>query len=208
MRRISVALAVLVLFLPSVHGEDKKPAGLDAKTLRPFFDERTMGVLHVDLTQLHSGTLEKQIAYVIQFHPGAVEKPPKEWTDLVLKLKELGVTSVDVIASLADLPEQPPILVFQGGDPAKVSEALTESKVFPKHVFEARDKYVAGAAKKTLIRLQQEKPAERPDLERTCAAVKPDLASLVLVAGPMPARSSRKWCPCCRNRSAAARSRC
>ena len=208
MRRVSVALAVLVLCLPSVHGEDKKPAGLDAKALRPFFDERTMAVLHVDLTQLDAGTLEKQIAYLIQFHPGGMEKPPKEWTDLVLKSKELGVTSVDVIASLADLPEQPPILVFQGGDPAKVSEALTESKVFPMLVFEARDKLVVGAAKKTLTRLKQEKPAERPDLERACASVKPGLANLVLVAGPAPARSSRKWCPCCRNRSAAARSSC
>jgi Protein of unknown function (DUF1559) len=183
MRRPAFAICVLLLCMPLAQGEEKKTTGIDVKALKPFLEERTVAVLHVDLTRLDLDALQKQIAPLFALVPVAPEKLPKEWTDLVVGLKKLGVTGLDVIFSMADLPEQSPILVFHGAEPAGASEVLTASKLFPLHVFQVREKIVVGAEKKTLARLDKMEPTPRPDLERAFAATEPGLAVLALVAG-------------------------
>jgi Protein of unknown function (DUF1559) len=188
MRRLCLTIASLLLFLPLALGDEKKPASPDMKALMPFLDERTVAVLQVDLTRLDPAAVEKQFSLLPKLKPGATEKQSKEVVELITGLKNLGVTRVDTVFSLADLPERPPILLFHAGDPAKVKESLSEKKLFPEAVFEVHDKVVVGAAEKTQARLREQKPMRRQDLEQAFAAADGAVIQLALLAAPATRR--------------------
>jgi len=188
MRRLFLTIASLLLFLPLALGDEKKPAGPESKALMPFLDERTVAVLHVDLTRLDPAAVEKQIGLLLRLKPAVPEKLPKEVAEFLTVLKNLGVTQLDMVFSLADLPYFPPFLVFHGGDPARLKEALTEKKLVPESVFEVHDKVVVGAAEKTQARLREQKPMRRQDLEQALAAADGAVIQLALLAAPATRR--------------------
>src|SRR5436190_23979019 len=107
-------LWMLSLVLPLSAAADEKAddaaAGL-AREVAPYLDDQVLAVMHLDLTKLDvdaalaalrkAGLADKQAEAV-----GKVARP------IVAGLTGLGLKRGFVVVSLADVPEQPPLLVL------------------------------------------------------------------------------------------------
>src|SRR5207245_1099651 len=95
-----------------------------------------------------------------------------------------GVRELYVVVSLADVPGLPPFVVvpLEGNADAKgLGEALGRAKPFQIFQFEKIGPALVGGAEKTLARLKNLKPDNRPELVKAFAAAGDTAVQAILV---------------------------
>jgi hypothetical protein len=196
-RFVALALAATALALPANAAEQKFDAEACSKAVAPYLDDRTIAVLHVDLTALDVDALFNKAAGVAKMDAGAVLASRKEAKALVKAFTDAGAHEFFVIVSLADVPEYQPFVVFplatgkEGEKSAKTEElktVLVQDHPFDLHHFEQIGAAVVGGDEATLKRLHDLKPDDRPELAKAFAAANGNLAQLVV----MPPKDAAK----------------
>jgi hypothetical protein len=165
---LSLILAVLV---PAAAGA-KFDADTAARALAPFLDDRTVLVGHVDLTRVD---LDKVFARLKEFIPDKtdkeseqIQKAGKEW---LAGFQKAGGSEVYLVFSLVDLFEGP-FLVAPVKDAAagKATAAFLMRQASKGHGTAVLDNTVYFGPSAALKRIQDRKPADRPEAAKALAA--------------------------------------
>jgi hypothetical protein len=165
------------------------PARADgSKVLARFLDERTVAVLHVDLTALDVDALAGRAASLAKRDLGALSPAVKDLAGLVKDLTAAGARDLYVVASLHDVPERDPFVVLPLANDADARKMLAALERREKGYFEKIDSALVGGGKEVRKRLREARPAARPDVARALAGAGKGLARLVIVPPPDTAR--------------------
>ncbi len=119
-----VLAAAVALVLPASAADRKFDAEACAKAVAPYLDDRTVAVLHVDLTAVNVDALTAKAAALAKAWTRAAPFPRKEMAAAIKALTDAGARDVYVIVSLADVPERTPFAVLPLAKDADV-KALT-----------------------------------------------------------------------------------
>ncbi|HJT78628.1 MAG TPA: DUF1559 domain-containing protein, partial [Gemmataceae bacterium] len=161
-----------------------------ARTVAPFLDAQTVGVAHVDLTRVDADALFGWVAEVGRLRANDVEGPRQELRARVAGLTRAGARELYVVVSLADLPNEPPLVVVPltaGTDAKALTRELGRVPAFKHLRWEALGQALVGGGADALKRLRGAKPAERPELAKAFTAAG-DTAAQVLVLPPPDTR--------------------
>jgi hypothetical protein len=153
----------------------------------PFLDDRTVAVLHVDLTGIDLDALVARVAGLAQVATKDLDTPRKELGPWLRNLTTAGARDLYVIASLIDLPEQPPFVVVpleKGADARAIQAELRRSKICKDLRFEVIGDAIVGGAAATRNRLRSLKAVARPELAEALAGSGGGVAQLVLATTP------------------------
>jgi hypothetical protein len=183
-RYIAAALAASALALPASAAERKFDAEAAEKVVAPYLDERTVVVLHVDLTAVDLDALVKKAADLTGTRPDRLPAARKDVAAAFKALRDAGARDFFLVVSLADVPERPPFAVVPLGKDAHVKEltaALQELHPFDVHHFTQVGDALVGGEDATVARLRGLTPAAFPDLAKALAAAHTDLAQLAVV---------------------------
>src|SRR5437764_1998623 len=113
---------VLLLSVPVAAAAESTNPG---KAVAPFLDEQTFAVVRVDLSRLDVDGFFRWLARVQRGDPKETAGPHEELRQLTDGLGKAGVREVYVVLSLADLPENPPLVVFPVGKGVEVKALKT-----------------------------------------------------------------------------------
>lgn len=180
-------LPTLLLALALPAAEAKFAPEARARTLTPYVDEQTLFVAHVDLTRLDTEAVWKWILEVGKLEAKDVEEPRREgkaWLDDLLKA---GAKEMYAIVSLADLPNESPLVVVplgDGVDAQAVRRALNRSKDFERLHFEPLGQSLVGGSAAARKRVQGERKVMRPELAQAFAAAGDTTAQFLLLPTP------------------------
>jgi Protein of unknown function (DUF1559) len=196
-RFVALVLAATALALPASAADRKFDAEACAKAVAPYLDDRTVAVLHVNLTALDMDAFFNKAAALAKMDLAVLASPRKEATTAVKALTDAGAREFYIVVSLADVPEHQPFVVFpvpagkEGEKNAKFEKlkaVLVRDDSFHAQHFEPLGDAVVGGDEATLKRLHDLKPVARPDLTKAFAAAGGDLAQLVV----MPPKDAAK----------------
>jgi Protein of unknown function (DUF1559) len=191
MRRLTALAVFLALAAPAAAAERKYDPEGAAKTIAPFLDEQTFFVGHADLSRIDFDKALALFKQLGKFEDKELEKPAAEVKGWLDAFRKAGGRDVYLVVSMADLPQEGAFIVAPIGDKAD-EEAL--AKLFPIAGPGTETKYltlhkcvVVGTAK-VIDRVQDLKPAERPEVAKAFVAAGDSDAQLLLV----PTEDSRK----------------
>jgi hypothetical protein len=179
-------LSVMFLLPPAAAAEDKAATG-PARAVAPYLDDRTVAVLHLDLAALDVKAVEKSLAGLFKQTSAGRPEGLQELAGAAERLKEAGARALYVVFSLAELPEQPPLLLVALPEETNAA-ALFGGLADPRMKFVRAGGLVVGACEVTHQRLKEHRPADRPEVAKAFAAAGPGLAQLVL----LPTRDTRR----------------
>ncbi|HEV3341837.1 MAG TPA: DUF1559 domain-containing protein [Pirellulales bacterium] len=156
-----------------------------ARLLAPFIDDQTIAVARVEISRI---AVDKLFEFGKQFGLATdpLPQPAPAARQFVEGLKQAGAREVYVIASLADLPEQPPFFLVpleEDSNEEQLKSALT--------VCEAQERIggvLFAGRQKTRQRLLESSPKSRPELQRALEAAGDSQLQFVL----MPSASVRR----------------
>jgi Protein of unknown function (DUF1559) len=190
MHRFAVLLPLLLSLAAPVHAADRKfdPVAA-AKVIAPFLDDRTVAVVHVDLTRLDVDAIAKRLADLANIKVEEIEEK-KAVSDTLQALLKAGAKDLFVVVSVSDLPTDMPFLVLPV---EKDADAKAILELLPKPVglhsygtlpyrFEQIGKAVVGGGEWTRKRLKTLKPEARPEVAKAFAASGDGVARAVLFA--------------------------
>ena len=184
-RYIPLALAAAALALPAAAAERKFDPDACAKAVAPFLDERTVAVLHVDLTAVDVGAVADKLADLAKVNADALPFARKEMAASVKELTGAGARDLYVVVSLADIPEHSPFVVIPLPKSADVKDP--SAAVAPWHLLADSFNTPNGSAlvladhAATFKRLHDLDPFAPPDLAKAFGAAGGDLAQLAVV---------------------------
>jgi hypothetical protein len=189
MRRF-VGLFLLLLAAAPAHAADRKfDADAAAKAVAPYLDDRTVAVVHVDLTRVDVDALFKQLVAAAGLKDADVAESKKATGETLQALLKAGAKDAFVVFSLIDLPMEPPFIVLPADKDADAKAILEvtpkpmkPSGGAPDYGFEQIGKAVVGGAEGTRKRLKTLKPEPRPEVAKAFAASGDGLARAVVFA--------------------------
>jgi hypothetical protein len=154
------ALAALT-FAASARGDD-------GKALTPFLDDRAFAVLRLDLNRIDVPKLVGRLTAAMKRKPAYLTPTTKEWSATIEGLVKDGAGVVYAVASLADVPDEPPFLVVplrDGADAGRLTKRLDVlKKLDPTFGATRLGPALVAGSKAVLKRLQAVKPVPRNDL--------------------------------------------
>ncbi len=191
MSRFLAGLLILTLAASGWADEKKFDAEARAKVVAPFLDEQTIAVGHLDLTRVDVNAIVTQLAEYAKLKEDDVAGPRKEVGDWVAAWTKAGARDLYCVASLADVPGQPPFVVvpLEGdADANGMSQAFAGSKLFEHFKFEKIGSAVVGGTEKTLTRLKNLKPDTRPELAKAFGVAGDTAVQVIL----LPSNENRR----------------
>jgi hypothetical protein len=186
MYRFPTVALVLALALPAAAAEKYDPEAL-AKAVAPFVDAQTVSIAHVDLTRIDATALLDKVAEIGKLDAEQIEGSKRDLRSLLADLTRAGANEMFVVASMADLPTKPPVVVVPvaaGSDTKAVARELGHAKLFEQLHTEALGQAVVGASENTLKRLRTLQPAARPELAKAFAAAGDSAVQVLLLPTP------------------------
>jgi Protein of unknown function (DUF1559) len=140
--------------------------------IAPYLDEQALGVIHVDLSRLD---IEEPLRQLQKMGAPAkdIEQARKQAGEFLEQVQGMGVKRGFAVISLAELPDQPPLIVLPlekdaGGKALVTMLNLLSGKEYR---FEQQGSVLVGGTPRTLKRLAGMKPVARPDLTRALNAI-------------------------------------
>jgi hypothetical protein len=186
----AASLLAATLTAPGPAAGPKFDAGSRARDVAPFLDDRTVAVLHVDLAAADANALLDRVAAVGKLQARDLAEPRQELAALVKALTGAGARHLYVVASLIDVPGEPPFVVVplaQDADAKPLMEQLERLRLAKELGYEKELHYekigrvVVGGSEATRKRLRALRPVPRPEVAEALAGAGPALAQLVLV---------------------------
>ncbi len=195
--RLVVALPLAVFLCGPAAAADH------ARTIAPFLDEQTLAVAHVDLSRLD---VEEFLRWSRKLEEDAPEKWAKEaWEKeqekarrQVANLTKGGLKHFYVVFSLADIPNDPPLLVVPletGADVKALTEALEKDELFGELAFEEVRGALVGGGRAALKRVKALEADRRPELAEAFEAAGDGFARLVFLPTPVLRRALAEALP-------------
>jgi hypothetical protein len=188
MYRLSALVMALAFVAPAAAAERKFDAEALAKTVAPFLDDQTFAIGHANLSRID---FDKALAFIKElgkFEDKDLEEPAAQVKEFLSAFRKGGGKDVFIVLSMADLPNNEPFFVIPLPEKAD-EEAL--AKLFapdPRMKYLVIKKTLIVGNDKTIDRLQDGKPTERPEVAKAFAAAGDTDAQFVLV----PTDDSRK----------------
>lgn len=190
MYQTSAVMFALVLALPAA-AADKFDAEARARTIAPFIDEQTMLIAHVDLTRIDADGLLDWAVETGRLEAKEIEAFRRQLRGWLADLTKSGGKEIYVVASLADLPIDPPLVVVPlagGADATSIRRALGRIPVFNLLSFEKFEQTLGAGSAAARKRVRNGKPAARPELAKAFAAAGDSTAQLLL----LPTKDTRR----------------
>jgi hypothetical protein len=187
------ALAFSIGIVALAAAETRPDAAAAAKAVAPFLDGRAVAVLHVDLQAFDPDALASEVREVFHIDRAQTDREKKHAEAVLRPLNAAGVRDAFVVASLADLPNEPPFVVLPlpGGADARAligelrkavpgpRPGLTAARMLD---FEELRGAVVGGSPAVLKRLRGLEPEPRPEVEQAFAGAGGGVAQLALVS--------------------------
>jgi hypothetical protein len=186
MTRFGVVL--LLLTSASAAAAEKVDGEALAKVVAPFLDDRTVGVIHMDVANLNIGELTKKFSRLAGIEPKMMNLKTDGPDELLALLRKHKVKNAFIVLSLADLPTNPAYMVLdlslKIGSEHPLVEEFNRSRQF--RPFKARllDGNIVLASEQALARLQEQTPAKSPELGQALTGAGPGVMRLALVGTP------------------------
>jgi hypothetical protein len=181
MCRLTLVFVALVLVAAPAHAAERKfdPAAT-AKAVAPYLDERTVAVVHVDLTRIDADALADQFATLTKIKLEDFADEKKTAADMLKSLTKAGAKDAFLIVTAADLPAEYPMVVIplEKGANSKAILALFPQKKEGLHSYgpipqvqaeQVGDAVIIGGDE-TRKRLKALKAVERPEVAKAFAA--------------------------------------
>jgi hypothetical protein len=187
MTRFGVVL--LLLAGTSAGAAEKVDGEALAAVVAPFVDDRTVGVIHVDVGNLDVDQVAKKISRLAEIDPEPLAEPVDGIQKVIAVLTKHKVKNVFIVLNLADLPTNPPYFVLDipaqkiGSEHPLVEEINSGNKFGPLKAVLRHGEVVLGL-EKTLERLVNQKPAESPELGKALTGAGPGAVRLALIGTP------------------------
>jgi len=191
MTRLVASTLLLILAAPTWADDKKFDADARAKAVAPFLDDQTILIAHGDLTRLDVDAIAAKLTEYARPFEENVAKAKRELGDWLEAWRKAGVHDMYVVVSLADVPGQPPLLVFllEGdGDGKAIVEAMRRNKHFEDFKFEKIGSAMVAGGPRTMARLKNLKPDNRPELAKAFAAAGDTAVQAILI----PTSENRK----------------
>src|SRR5262245_46397828 len=161
-------LLFLLLAVPApLCADDKKPDAKElAREIAPYLDDQLLGVVHIDLTNVDPEAAGRALQKA-GLTAKQIEQAVAAGNQLLTALKGAGLKRGFAVMGLTEIPDQPPLLVIplekEGTAPVliRVIEGVMHSKQMR---FEKRGSVIVGGTARTLKRLADLKPVEKPEL--------------------------------------------
>jgi Protein of unknown function (DUF1559) len=173
MRRYLALFLVLSAALPAFAADRKFDADAKAKAVAPFVDERTVGVLHVDLDSLDVAVLMKKAELVATLDPKEKATMTEALTEGLRGLKKAGANEIYLILSLADVPDHGPFSVIplaKNTDASGLGKVYDQLQIHPGGASEVMHGGVVIGDEATLKRLKKLTPTARPEIAKAFGA--------------------------------------
>lgn len=177
----SAFVLVLIGFAAQLAAQDKPDLVARAARIAPFVDAQTVVVQRADLGRITPGAVFDLLAQVMPLVQEQLAGARQMSFALHSQLVQAGAGEVYSVVSLADVPNEPPFLIFPippRADPQTLTMALSTVG------FEAvgfMDGVLFAGGKRTLERLQQLEPTPRPELKLAFEAAGDTAAQVLLL---------------------------
>lgn len=191
--RVAKTILVCGVLTAAGLGMGSEPSPQDdspAKPIARFLDEETFAVLHVDLARIQVDPLaDKLLELGLEVLPEADREEAKAaWKagKMAVKAKhaaflQAGGRDVYVVVSGADLPYAPPLVVLPLSQDAEEEALQGLLAAFPFDVKQRLGDALVLCARSTLTRLQEGRPAKRPELREAFQAGEDAAARLAFI---------------------------
>src|SRR5258708_5569777 len=129
MNRLIVLIGFLVLTAPLLAADRKFDADAAAKAVAPYLDDRTIAVVHVDLTRIDVDAFAGKFAALAKMKIADLAQEKKSVATLLQTLTKAGAKDAFLVVSLAEVPNEPPFVVFpleKGGDAKSILDLTPE----------------------------------------------------------------------------------
>lgn len=161
--------------------------------IAPLIDGQTFAVVRVDLARIDAGATLQMMARLTKdpIKPEEIKTRASQIQGFLATLREYGAQDAYIIASLADIPENPPPLLLTlkpGANEALISTHLKQLGALPWKDQTRLKNVIAFGAPVTLERLKKNNPVERADLAAAFAACGEEPVQL---AAAIPADAQR-----------------
>ncbi len=191
MHRFAFLLPLLVLLPTPAHAADRKfDADAAAKTIAPYLDDRTVAVVHVDLTRLDVDAFADKFAALTKMKLDDLAQEKKAVAFLLQTLTKAGAKDAFLVVSLIDLPNGTPFVVLplgKDGDPKAILDLTPKDSLhsygpFAEFRYEQIGQAIVGGGDATRKRLKTLQPEPRPEVAKALAASKDGVARAVVFA--------------------------
>jgi hypothetical protein len=191
MTRLVASTLLFILAVPILADDKKFDADTRAKAVAPFLDDQTIVVVHADLTRMDVDAIAAKLTEYARPFEEHLAEAKRELGDWLGAWTKAGIRDMYVVVSLADVPGQPPLLVIplEGDSDGKaIVEAMSRSKHLEHFKFEKIGSAVVAGGPRTMARLKNLKPDNRPELAKAFAAAGDTAVQAILI----PTNENRK----------------
>jgi hypothetical protein len=179
-----------LLLLPALLLSGESRPETRAAAVAPFLDEQTIALAHLDLTRIDLAATVKWVAEAGRLKAGQAQYLEETFDLGAVKrvlgeLTRAGARDFYLLFSLEDVPQTPFVVVPvpEGGDAGKIRDQL--QKILSPYRKDWRAALlghcVVGGAERTLKRLQDLRPAARPEIAEALAAAGDTTAQFLLL---------------------------
>ncbi len=190
MHRLAIALLLFLAAAPAHAADHKFDPEAAAKAVAPYLDDRTVAVVHVDLTRIDVDAFADKFAALTKLKPDDLAQEKKAAAGLLQTLTKAGAKDAFFVVSLIDIPSEPPFVVLplgKDGDAKAIldltpKEGLHSYGPFADFRYEQIGQAVVGGGEATRARLKKLKPEARPEVAKAFAATGNGVARAALFA--------------------------
>jgi prepilin-type processing-associated H-X9-DG protein len=179
MRKLGALVVGLVLTSPVV-ADEASSAEAHAKAIAPYLDAQTLGLAHIDFTQLNLDALIAQVAEILKLDAGERTAFDQEIRGWVGAFTRAGGKDLYLVFSIADFPNGPYLVVplEAGADGRALADFLNSDQgarilpAGPRSGGSATvlDQAVFGGSPAALKRIRAGQAQPRPEIARAFAA--------------------------------------
>jgi hypothetical protein len=190
MHRLAIAFLLCLAAAPAHAADRKFDPDAAAKAVAPYLDDRTVAVVHVDLTRVNVDAFAEKFAALTKMKLDDLAQEKKAAASLLDTLKKAGAKDAFLVVSLIDIPNNPPFVVLpqdKDGDPKAIldltpKQGLHSYGPYAEFRYEQIGEAVVGGGEATRTRLKSLKPTARPEVMKAFTAAGDGVAQAALFA--------------------------
>jgi len=177
----TATLAALFFQTGVLLAADRFDPAATAKTIAPFIDERTVAIVHVDVSRFEVAPSFDYLAKVRPDMKEAIDKARAAGSNILKQFREAGGHELFVVVSLADVPESTPFVVVPVANGVEDDAVRGALQRLPLGSHRRLNGALVLGAEATLDRLSSQRPAARPEVARAFEAAGDTAAQALLV---------------------------